>query len=105
MVDLLKFPRTPLLEAATPIQELTRINAEFDGVRIFVKRDDVTAIGGGGNKLSKLEFLLGEAKVQGADTIITVGARQSNHARLTAAASAHVGFKCELILLRTVPRD
>ena len=105
MVDLSRFARIRLLDEPTPIQELKRLNAELGGVRIFVKRDDFTAIGGGGNKLRKLEFLLGEAKAQGADTVITVGARQSNHARLTAAASAHAGFKCELVLLRTVPRD
>jgi D-cysteine desulfhydrase len=105
MVDLSRFARIQLLDGPTPIQELRRLNAELGGVRIFVKRDDFTAIGGGGNKLRKLEFLLGEAKAQGADTVITVGARQSNHARLTAAASAHAGFKCELVLLRTVPRD
>jgi D-cysteine desulfhydrase len=104
-VDLSRFARVPLLEGPTPIQELKRLNAALGGVRIFVKRDDFTAIGGGGNKLRKLEFLLGEAKAQGADTVITVGARQSNHARLTAAACAHAGFKCELVLLRTVPRD
>ena len=105
MTDLSHFPRLRLLDEPTPIQELKRLNAELGGVRIFVKRDDFTAIGGGGNKLRKLEFLLGEAKAQGADTVITVGARQSNHARLTAAASAHTGFACELVLLRTVPRD
>jgi D-cysteine desulfhydrase len=103
--DLSRFPRIQLLDGPTPIQELKRLNAELGGVRIFVKRDDFTAIGGGGNKLRKLEFLLGEAKAQGADTVITVGARQSNHARLTAAACAHAGFACELVLLRTVPRD
>lgn len=105
MADLSRFPRVPLLEGPTPIQELKRLNATLGGVRIFVKRDDFTAIGGGGNKLRKLEFLLGDAKAQGADTVITVGARQSNHARLTAAACAHAGFKCELVLLRTVPRE
>jgi D-cysteine desulfhydrase len=105
MIDLSRFERIRLLDGPTPIQELKRLNAELGGVRIFVKRDDFTAIGGGGNKLRKLEFLLGEAKAQGADTVITVGARQSNHARLTAAASAHAGFQCELVLLRTVPRD
>jgi len=103
--DLSRFPRIRLLDGPTPIQELNRLNADLGGVRIFVKRDDFTAIGGGGNKLRKLEFLLGEAKAQGADTVITVGARQSNHARLTAAACAHAGFRCELVLLRTVPRE
>lgn len=103
--DLSRFARIRLLDGPTPIQELKRLNAELGGVRVFVKRDDFTAIGGGGNKLRKLEFLLGEAKAQGADTVITVGARQSNHARLTAAACAHAGFACELVLPRVVPRD
>ncbi len=103
--DLSRFPRVPLLDGPTPIQELTRLNAELDGVRVFVKRDDFTAIGGGGNKLRKLEFLLGEAKAQDSDTVMTVGARQSNHARLTAAASARGGFACELVLPRVVARD
>ena len=103
--DLSRFSRIRLLDGPTPIQELKRLNPALGGVRIFVKRDDLTAIGGGGNKLRKLEFLLGEARAQGADTVITVGARQSNHARLTAAACAHAGFACELALLRTVPRD
>jgi L-cysteate sulfo-lyase len=102
--DLSPFPRLPLLDGPTPIQALTRLNAGLGGVRVFVKRDDFTAVGGGGNKLRKLEFLLGEAREQGADTIITIGARQSNHARLTAAASARLGFACELVLPRVVAR-
>jgi len=90
--DPSRFARVRLLEGPTPIQELHRLNAELGGVRLFVKRDDLTGVGGGGNKLRKLEFLLGEARTLGADTIITVGARQSNHARLTAAAAARAGF-------------
>jgi L-cysteate sulfo-lyase len=103
--DLSGFARVPLLDGPTPIQELTRLNAGLGGVRIFVKRDDFMPIGVGGNKLRKLEFLLGEARAQGADTVITVGARQSNHARLTAAASARSGFACELVLPRVVARS
>ncbi|MEI9997402.1 MAG: D-cysteine desulfhydrase family protein [Rhizomicrobium sp.] len=79
------------------------MGTDLGGVRVFVKRDDFTSLGGGGNKLRKLEFLLGEARTQGADTILTVGGRQSNHARLTAAASARAGFSCELVLPRVVP--
>lgn len=74
-------------------------------MRLFVKRDDVGPVGGGGNKLRKLEFLLGQALAEGADTVITVGALQSNHARLTAAAAARLGLACELFLTRSVPRD
>ncbi|EDT41111.1 D-cysteine desulfhydrase family protein [Burkholderia ambifaria] len=102
--DLSKFPRSPLLEAVTPIQPLSRLSARLGGPDIFVKRDDLNGIGAGGNKLRKLEFLIGEALAAGADTIITVGARQSNHARLTAASAARVGLKCELVLTRAVPR-
>ena len=103
--DLSGFPRLPLLDGPTPIQELMRLNAGLGGVRIFAKRDDFMPIGGGGNKLRKLEFLLGQATAEGADTIITVGARQSNHARLTAAAAARTGFACELVLPRVVARS
>jgi L-cysteate sulfo-lyase len=99
-----RFPRFSLLEGATPIQPLARLNRQFGGVEVFVKRDDLNWLGGGGNKLRKLEFLVGEAIAQDADTIITVGARQSNHARLTAAAAARAGLKCELVLTRLVPR-
>jgi len=97
-MDLSCFARYRLFDGPTAIEPLTSLNAELDGVRIFVKRDDVSGIGAGGNKLRKLEFLLGEAIAQGADTMLTVGGRQSNHARLTAAASARAGLKCELVL-------
>ncbi len=104
-MDLSRFPRFPLLAGPSPVEPLDRLNETLGGVRVFVKRDDVSGIGGGGNKLRKLEFLLGEALARGADTVITVGARQSNHARLTAAASARAGLSCELVLPRVVPRD
>ncbi|MFT4064442.1 D-cysteine desulfhydrase family protein [Paraburkholderia sp.] len=103
-LDLSAFPRRALLDGPTPIQHLPRLSAHLGGADIYVKRDDVTGLGGGGNKLRKLEFLIGEALARGADTIITVGARQSNHARLTAAAAARIGLECELVLTRTVPR-
>ncbi|WP_027797129.1 D-cysteine desulfhydrase family protein [Paraburkholderia acidipaludis] len=103
-LDLSRFPRHALLEGPTPIQLLPRLSAHLGGINIYVKRDDLNGLGGGGNKLRKLEFLIGEALAGGADTIITVGARQSNHARLTAAAAARVGLHCELVLTRAVPR-
>ncbi|MGA7817398.1 D-cysteine desulfhydrase family protein [Caballeronia sp.] len=103
-LNLSKFARHALLEGPTPIQHLPRLSTHLGGVNVFVKRDDLNGLGGGGNKLRKLEFLIGEALAAGADTIITVGARQSNHARLTAAAAARVGLKCELVLTRVVPR-
>lgn len=101
------FPRIPLFDAPTPIQRLERIEAalELKGARLFVKRDDLMGLGGGGNKLRKLEFLLGAAIDQGCDTFVTTGARQSNHARLSAAAAARMGLRAELMLTDTVPRE
>ena len=104
-LDLGAFPRYALIEGPTPIQHLSRLSKQVGDVDIYVKRDDLTGLGGGGSKLRKLEFLLGEALAQGADTIITVGARQSNHARLTAAAAARAGLACEVVLTRMVPRE
>lgn len=103
-LDLCDFPRCRLLESASPIQFLPRLSHLLGGPQIYVKRDDIGGLGGGGNKLRKLEFLLGEALAQGADTIITVGGLQSNHARLTAAAAAQAGLACELVLTSMVPR-
>ncbi len=100
-----RFERYPLLHGETKIEPLNRLSDLLGGPRIFVKRDDQNEVGGGGNKLRKLEFLLGEAKSQNAEVVITSGARQSNHARLTAAASARAGFKCELVLTRRVARE
>lgn len=107
-LDLDRFPRLALVPHPTPIQPLnglsSALGAALNGVRLFMKRDDIAYVGGGGNKLRKLEFLLGAARSDGADTVITVGALQSNHARLTAAAAARENFACELFLTRTVPR-
>ncbi len=106
---LQRFPRYALLDGPTPIQRLSGLEAALgaaaNGVRLYVKRDDHMSLGGGGNKLRKLEFLLGDARQQGADTVVTVGGLQSNHARLTAAAAARAGMACELVLGRVVPRS
>jgi L-cysteate sulfo-lyase len=105
---LARHPRLRLLEGPTPIQRLHRVEAALGealgGVRLFAKRDDLMGLGGGGNKLRKLEFLLADAQAQGADTFISVGGLQSNHARLSAAASVASGLACELVLSRQVPR-
>jgi L-cysteate sulfo-lyase len=106
-MELDRYPRLPLLEGPTPIQRLSRLEHALGvagGPGLYVKRDDLMGLGGGGNKLRKLESLLGEARAQGCDTFITTGARQSNHARLSAAASARVGMACELVLTDMVPR-
>ena len=101
-----QFSRKKLFDSPTPIQRLNRLERELEAkVRLYVKRDDLMGLGGGGNKLRKLEFLLGDAISQGSDTFITVGGLQSNHARLSAAAAAHIGMKCELVLTQVVPRS
>lgn len=99
-MDLSRFPRVSLARLPTPLEPLLRLSAHLGGPQLHVKRDDCTGLGLGGNKLRKLEFLLGEARALGADTVLTVGAMQSNHARQTAAACARLGLDCELILRR-----
>ena len=91
-------PRFPLAQLPTPISRLERLSRELGGPEIFIKRDDQTGLALGGNKTRKLEFLVGAALAQGADTLVTLGAVQSNHCRQTAAAAAAAGLKCELIL-------
>ncbi len=99
-VNLERFPRVSLCHRPTPLEPLERLSAHLGGPRLFVKRDDCTGLATGGNKTRKLEFLLADALAQGADTVITMGGPQSNHARQTAAAAARLGLKCELVLPR-----
>ena len=94
------FPRVKLAHLPTPVEEMTSLSAALGGPRIFVKRDDCTGLATGGNKTRKLEFLVGDAKAQGADTLITEGGVQSNHCRQTAAAAARAGMDCVLVLNR-----
>jgi len=82
----------------TPVEELPRLRQALGGPRLLIKRDDQTGLAFGGNKTRKLEFLVAEARDQGAQTLITGGALQSNHCRQTAAAAARFGFKCILVL-------
>jgi len=96
-------PRIGLAHLPTPLEALDRLSADLGGPRIWIKRDDCTGLGTGGNKTRKLEFLLGAAQAEGADVVITFGAVQSNHARQTAAACAVLGLECHLILARKVP--
>ncbi|PHR84312.1 MAG: D-cysteine desulfhydrase [Colwellia sp.] len=91
-------PRESLGFFPTPLVELTKLSKKLNGPRIFMKRDDNTGLALGGNKTRKLEFILADALAQGADTIITAGAAQSNHCRQTAAASASLGLECHLVL-------
>jgi len=91
-------PRFPLAHLPTPLEELKALSRQLAGPDILIKRDDQTGLALGGNKTRKLEFLLGDALAKGADTLITLGAVQSNHCRQTAAAAAKAGLRCELIL-------
>ncbi len=103
MPSLDQLPRINLLHAPTPLEPLPRLSAALGGPQLWVKRDDCTGLALGGNKVRKLEYLLGEALAQGADTVITAGGFQSNHARQTAAAAARLGLQCLLILTDSVP--
>jgi len=96
-------PRFNLAEFPTPVQYLDRLTKKYDGPGIYIKRDDVTSLGMGGNKTRKLEFLIGEALTLGKDTLVTAGGIQSNHCRLTAAAARKAGLECHLILNGTSP--
>src|SRR5688572_11486096 len=98
-----KLPRFALAHLPTPLEKLPRLSRELGGPELLIKRDDQTGLALGGNKTRKLEFLVGDALAQGADTLVTVGAAQSNHCRQTAAAAAKAGLQCELILSGTQP--
>ena len=102
-MNLAKFPRRRYTEGRTPIEKLTRLSAELGGPTLYIKRDDLLGLAGGGNKTRKLEFLVAEALGRGADTLITCGAVQSNHCRLTLAAAVKEGLKCRLVLEERVP--
>ncbi len=97
-MPLSDFPRVNLAHLPTPLEHLPRLSAELGGPQIFVKRDDCTGLATGGNKTRKLEFAMAEALQQGADTVVTVGAVQSNHVRQTAAAACKLGLQCEVLL-------
>ena len=98
----INLPRLPIAHLPTPLEPLPRLSTEL-GPRIFIKRDDQTGLAGGGNKTRKLEFLVADALEKKADTLITVGAPQSNHARQTAAAAAKFGLRCILVLRGNAP--
>ena len=95
--------RFRLAQLPTPIEELKSLSRELGGPELLIKRDDQTGLALGGNKTRKLEFLVGQALEQGADTLVTLGAAQSNHCRQTAAAAARAGLRCELLLNGTKP--
>jgi len=95
--------RASLATLPTPIEDAARPFP--DGPRVWIKRDDLTGLGGGGNKARKLEFLCGDAVAGGAQALVTVGASQSNHCRMTAAAGARLGLETHLVLSGEAPAD
>ena len=97
MMKRKEYPKLSLGVFPTPVQELKNISALL-GTRVYVKRDDLSGLGLGGNKVRKLEYLLAEAQSQGAELVFTTGGAQSNHAMLTAAAAGKLGMKPILIL-------
>ncbi|MBR0139206.1 MAG: D-cysteine desulfhydrase [Firmicutes bacterium] len=103
-MNLAKFPRRIYTPYETPIQPLDRLTEVLGGgPRIWIKRDDMLGLAMGGNKTRKLEFLMADALEKGADTVITCGAVQSNHCRLTLAAAVTEGLKCHLVIEQRVP--
>ena len=97
MKSIESFPRLSLGIFPTPIHKLENISRLL-GREVYIKRDDMTGLGLGGNKVRKLEFLLADAKAQGAEIVFTTGGAQSNHAMLTAAAAGRLGMKAILVL-------
>lgn len=102
-MNLAKFPRRRYTEGQTPLEFLPRFTEAVGGPRVYIKRDDLLGLTSGGNKTRKLEFLVADALTQGADTLITCGAVQSNHCRLTLSAAVKEGMKCRLVLEEWVP--
>jgi D-cysteine desulfhydrase family pyridoxal phosphate-dependent enzyme len=96
-------PRLRFANLPTPVQEMPRLSAHLGGPHLLVKRDDLTGLAFGGNKTRKLELLVAEAQANGARTLVTAGAVQSNHCRQTAAAAAAFGFDCILVLAGRKP--
>src|SRR6266700_1809225 len=91
-------PRLRFADLPTRVEPLPRLSEALGGPRLLTKRDDQTGLAFGGNKTRKLEFLVAEARDQGAKTLISGGALQSNHCRQTAATAARFGFECILVL-------
>jgi D-cysteine desulfhydrase family pyridoxal phosphate-dependent enzyme len=100
---MMTIPRLRFAHLPTPIESMPRLARVLGLSHLYVKRDDQTGLAFGGNKTRKLEFLVAEAQEQGARTLVTAGALQSNHCRQTAAAAARFGFDCILVLTGSPP--
>ncbi|GAA3699616.1 D-cysteine desulfhydrase [Oceanisphaera sediminis] len=95
---LARYPRLNFAHLNTPLEPMPQLTKLLDGPTLWIKRDDCTGLAGGGNKTRKLEFLMADALEQGADTIITQGATQSNHARQTVAIATKLEMDCHILL-------
>jgi len=107
-MHLARFPRVRLFPAPTPLERLDNLSRHLGGPEIWIKRDDCTVVATGGNKVRKLEWLIGEARAQGATHVVTQGAVQSNHVRQTAAVARRFGMTCIALLehrIETNDRD
>lgn len=93
-----RFPRLGLAHLPTPLESLERLTGHVDGPRLWVKREDLTGVGFGGNKLRKLDYVLHDAMAVGADTLVSGGVVQSNSQRQVAAAAAKLGLDCHLVV-------
>lgn len=104
-MDLSRFARRRYTEGATPLHPLPRLSAALgpEAPEIWIKRDDLLGLAPGGNKTRKLEFLVADALAQGADTLVTCGAPQSNHCRITLAAAVREGLRCRFVIEERVP--
>ena len=100
---LASLPSVPLAPAPTPVEEMRRLREAIGGPRLLVKRDDAIGFAFGGNKVRKMRLVAADALRLGADTLITSGGVQSNHARVTAAAAAKLGLRCVLVVNGTSP--
>ncbi len=97
-MHLARFPRVKLCQAPTPLEFMPNLTKHLGGPQLWIKRDDCTGVATGGNKVRKLEYLMGEARELGADHVVTQGAVQSNHVRQTAAVAAKLGLRCTAVL-------
>ena len=107
-MHLARFPRVRLFPTPTPLEKLEHLSRHLGGPEIWIKRDDCTVVATGGNKVRKLEWLVGEARALGATHLVTQGAVQSNHVRQTAAVARRFGMKCTALLehrIETNDRD
>jgi D-cysteine desulfhydrase family pyridoxal phosphate-dependent enzyme len=99
------FPKLSFAHLPTPIEKLPRLSKLLGGPELLIKRDDQTGLAFGGNKTRKLEYLMASAVEEGADTVLSTGAAQSNHCRQTAAAAARCGLACTLVLVGPEPEQ